>query len=152
MYTPPTTTLYLEGTTHTCNVQKKSLKFFLWKYLDLKNSWRNVYGSSNTNAIHGISEMFRHVLQKIVLATLLFISDLFIALSLVLDNTVAYTEFFYSFFSDVFELDAEIYGHFWFSLFTDQSFHFVSVHGFAGKYFQRVLWMIYATIRKNVKK
>ena len=56
--------------------------------------------------------MFRHVLQKIVLATLLFISDLFIALSLVLDNTVAYTEFFYSFFSDVFELDAEIYGHF----------------------------------------
>ena len=49
---------------------------------------------------------------KIVLATLLFISDLFIALSLVLDNTVAYTEFFYSFFSDVFELDAEIYGHF----------------------------------------
>lgn len=66
----------------------------------------------NTNAIHGISEMFRHVLQKIVPATLLFISDLLIALSLVLDNTVAYTEFFYSFFSDVFELDAEIYGHF----------------------------------------
>lgn len=67
VYTPPTTTLYLEGTTHTCNVQKKSLKFFLWKYLDLKNSWRNVYGSSNTNAIHGISEMFRHVLQKLSL-------------------------------------------------------------------------------------